>query len=88
MAAYICSIETDAIEFDQEWVILHPDQFTVTKLNESGGLCWSLLKTEQPAERLISELQHQYNITEDEARQDVAEFLEQMITIGLVRHAS
>ncbi|WKB35475.1 hypothetical protein QS257_18380 [Terrilactibacillus sp. S3-3] len=33
----------ETVQVDDEWVILNPETYTVTKLNEAGGRCWSLL---------------------------------------------
>jgi hypothetical protein len=87
MQRYVRSTDSDAVEFDQEWIILHPDQFTVTKVNEVGGICWSLLHEPQTVQSLAGHITEQYDITGQEAEQDVGQFLQRMKEIGLIRHA-
>jgi len=87
MERYVRTTESEAVEFDQEWIILHADRFTVTKVNETGGLCWSLLKQPQTIHSLALSLAEQYDITPEQASQDVEHFVRHMMKIGLVRHA-
>jgi hypothetical protein len=77
----------ETLEVDQECMVLHADQFTVTKLNEVGGICWSLLKEAQTVQSLAEELQRRFDITQDEAEGDVRAFLEELTKLGLVEHA-
>lgn len=87
MATYIRTTDAEAVEMDNEWVVLHADQFTVTKLNEVGGVCWKLLDAPQSLESLAGEVQKLYDIEENEAVQDIRLFLDRLLEIGLVRHA-
>ncbi|UUZ80819.1 PqqD family protein [Paenibacillus sp. P26] len=82
------SMNVEALEVEQEWLILNADQYTVTKLNEVGGLCWSLLKEPRTVDALASELQNHYEITAEEAESDVETFLSELMQLGLVEHAS
>ncbi|WP_020618754.1 PqqD family protein [Paenibacillus daejeonensis] len=77
----------EAVEMDDAWVILNPATFTVTKLNEAGGLCWNMLREPCSPETLAEALRTSYAISAEEANADVQSFLEQMEHIGLVRHA-
>ncbi|MBP3038606.1 PqqD family protein [Bacillaceae bacterium Marseille-Q3522] len=67
-------------KLDEEWIILDLDQLTVTKLNQLGGTCWRLLKTPQSAETLTKSVQ-------DCDEEDIAAFLNQLFTYGLIEHA-
>lgn len=89
MVKYVWRVESSqAVEMDKEWVILDPAQFTVTRLNESAGLCWTLLKEPATAEALVAEIMKEYEIAEADARIDVNSFLARMMEINLIRHAS
>lgn len=80
------SVET--MEVDQEWMILHPEKYTVTKLNEVGGLCWSLLKDNQTIDTLTQELLKEYVVEEEKIRQDVLKFFDELFQLGLIEYAS
>ena len=89
MTQYVWSEEcNEAIEMDNAWVILNPVTFTVTKLNEAGGLCWNSLKEPRTSTSLAEILKETYMISDEEARADAQAFLEQMEQIGLIRYAS
>ena len=49
---YIQKGNYEATELDGEWIILNTDQYTITKLNDEGGHCWSLLNEVQTADSL------------------------------------
>ncbi|MNP29483.1 hypothetical protein D3C76_1225100 [compost metagenome] len=87
MATFIRATESEAVELDQEWIILHPDQFTVTKINEVGGICWGLLKEPQSVTSLAGLIAERYEIDSKEAEADIEAFLLHMKQIGMVRHA-
>jgi len=88
MTQYVWSEDcSEAVEMDDAWVILHPGQFTVTKVNETGGLCWNLLREPSSPDTLTAALLSSYAITAEEAQADVEAFLSQMREIGLIRHA-
>ncbi|CAG7613257.1 hypothetical protein PAESOLCIP111_01580 [Paenibacillus solanacearum] len=82
------SMNVEVMETEQEWLILNAEQYTVTKLNEVGGLCWTLLKEPQTADSLALELQKHYDITAQEAVQDVTTFLTHLDQLGLIEDAS
>lgn len=77
----------EAVEMDDAWVILNPATFTVTKLNEAGGLCWNLLREPCSQASMAEALRASYAISAEDADADAQAFLEQMEHIGLVRHA-
>lgn len=88
MTTYIRATDSEAVEMDESWIIMHPDQFTVTKINEVGGVCWSLLKEPQTIDSLAAHLSEQYEIAPQEAQQDIEQFLAQMQQLGMVRHGA
>jgi formylmethanofuran dehydrogenase subunit A len=85
---YIRAADTEAVEFDQEWMILHPDQFTVTKVNEAGGMCWNLMSKPQTVQAMAEHLTEQYEITAEEAERDILQFLQRMQEIGMIRYGA
>ncbi|MEI7026104.1 PqqD family protein [Paenibacillus sp. y28] len=88
MKLYRRMTEADAFEMDQEWMIMNAEQCTVTKLSESGAVCWELLKEDQSMSSLVAGLQEIYDVTEEEAIRDIDSFLTEMIKAGLVQYAS
>ncbi|WP_035206555.1 PqqD family protein [Metabacillus indicus] len=77
--------DCETVEVDGEWIILHTENFTVTKLNESGGLCWSLLKEKTSAGALLKSIRpFSAHYTET----DIQLFLDELTSCGLIEHAS
>ena len=69
------------------WVVLPLGQGTVSfngmlKLNESGAFLWKALETGADAEGLVQALTGEYTVSQDQARADVAEFLEKLVQAG------
>lgn len=73
---------------DSEWVILDAAHFTVTKLNEVGGLIWELLKQEASMEMIVDKLVETYDVSRQHALADALTFMEQLAHIGVVMRAS
>jgi hypothetical protein len=84
---YKRSTNVEAVEVDQEWMILHAEDYTVTKLNEVGGLCWSLLKEEQSVRGIAEEMSKIYGVAAEETQGDIESFLAELLKLGLVEHA-
>lgn len=79
----------DATELDGEWIILNTDDYTVTKINEAGGICWSLLNEAQTAETLTRSLLDIYGIgDEEQIKKDVEEFLLNLVGYGLIQNVN
>lgn len=53
-------------------------------LSESGALIWEQLSEERTEEELVKALLREYQVEEAAARADVAAFLEQMRTLGIL----
>lgn len=88
MAQYIHKGKYEATELDGEWIILNTDDYTVTKLNEVGGICWSLLSEAQTSETLAQSLMEKFSLSENDIkiRKDIDEFLLNLSQCGLLQH--
>ncbi|MGG3564225.1 PqqD family protein [Neobacillus rhizosphaerae] len=88
MNQYIQKENCEATELDGEWIILNADQCTITKLNDVGGHCWSLLKEIQTAETLTKSLLEKFSANDDkhQVRKDIDEFLNNLLQYGLIEH--
>jgi hypothetical protein len=73
---------------DEEWIIVHADASTITKLNEVGGICWDMLGEKQTSAALARELQLRFEIAEERASHDVELFLNELMKLKLVEEAS
>ncbi|MGM7721195.1 PqqD family protein [Metabacillus sp. Hm71] len=87
MKQYIKISDYETIQLDDEWIIMNTDNFTVTKLNDLGGLCWTLLDQPQTLQSLSQSLKNVYNIKNESLHQDIEAFLSELIKYGLVQHA-
>jgi len=84
--AYKRTVNAEAFEVEGEWVIMHADQYTITKLNELGGLIWTKLEQAQTSDSLVAEILDVYEISEQEARADVEAFVQELLRLGLIDH--
>jgi hypothetical protein len=90
MTHFIQKGNVEAIELDGEWIILNTEQYTITKLNGVGGLCWSLLNKIQTVETLTNSLVEEYKAVQnkEQVKQDVEEFLSNLSECGLIEHVN
>lgn len=86
MRQYIKKNTFDCTQLDDDWIILNTDNFTVTKVNEVGGYCWTLLESKQTAETIIKAVQKEYPTIEDLTTQDIEQFLDELLQYGLLTH--
>lgn len=77
----------DITQLDGEWIILNANNFTVTKLNEMGGFCWSLLKEKQTVESIVQSIKEDCDDEHSVEAADIEHFLKELIECGLVVHA-
>jgi Coenzyme PQQ synthesis protein D (PqqD) len=85
METYIRQADLEAVEMDGSWVVLHPGDYTVTKLNALGGVCWELLTKEQSVQSLIEKIQSDYEVSSEIVQNDIKQFLNEMVDAGLVK---
>lgn len=85
---YIQNGNNEGTELDGEWVILNSDQYTVTKLNNVGGYCWSLLKEVHTAESLTEKVLEMYTGHQSsmQVRREIDEFLISLLKFGLIKY--
>ncbi|MDP4083190.1 MAG: PqqD family protein [Bacillota bacterium] len=88
MTQYIQKAKFEKTELDGEWIILNTEDFTVTKLNEVGGLCWALLNEIQTVETLTQSLLEKFSSQNnmEQVKRDIEEFLSQLVHCGLIQH--
>jgi hypothetical protein len=90
MTQFIHKGSYDATELDGEWIILNTDDYTVTKINDVGGICWSLLNKSQTVDTLTQSLLDIYEIGENEeqVKKDMEEFLNNLVECGLIQNVN
>lgn len=88
MTQYIQKGKYEATELDGEWIILNTDQYTITKLNDVGGHCWSMLNEVQTADTLTQSLLKKFSTTENEqqVKKDMEEFLANLVQCELIQN--
>lgn len=84
MQQYTRKSNYETTHFDDEWIVLNTDNYTLTKLNETGGFCWSLLNEVQTVESLSNFIVHNYGAEFDHVKEDVELFLKDLLKCGLV----
>lgn len=75
---------TKAVEMNGEWIVLDAENYLVTKLNEMGGWLYNLLREGLGEDELVKAVTDAYDITADQAQQDVSLFIEQLVSHGLI----
>ncbi|ULL16613.1 PqqD family protein [Paenibacillus sp. H1-7] len=88
MTKYVRKNDYEAIQLDGEWIILDADNYTVTKLNETGGFCWSLFTEAQSIETLMHAVRDRYKQVDETIEQDLEAFLSDLYQCGLIENAS
>jgi hypothetical protein len=88
MIRYIQNKNCEATELDDEWIVLNTEQFTVTKLNEIGGFCWSMLSEAQTIDVLVQAVEEEFETGESKEmiKKDLEEYLAELIQHGLVQY--
>jgi hypothetical protein len=88
MKQYIQKGNVDATELDGEWIILNTDQYTITRLNDVGGHCWSLLKEVQTADTLTQSLVEKFFLhqNKEQIKEDIVDFLANLEQCGLIQY--
>jgi hypothetical protein len=85
MTRYVQKGKYESTELDGEWIILNTDDYTITKLNEVGGICWSLLNEVQTVDTLSESLLVNFtggNV--EQVKNDIQEFLVNLVQCGLI----
>lgn len=89
MNKYIRNKQFDiTTNFDNEWIILNTDKFTVTKINDIGGFCWSLLQQPQSVHTLTQAVKQEYKEVDGTVEEDIHHFLSELLTLNLIDYAS
>ncbi|MFE4114861.1 PqqD family protein [Priestia sp. YIM B13448] len=88
MKQFVRNQDMEAVQLDSEWVILNTEAYTVTKINELGGYCWSLLESPCTIPALIKSLQTDYQIEGELSFEDMESFLSELIEYGLIEYVN
>jgi hypothetical protein len=88
MTYYIQKGNYDATELDGEWIILNTDQYTITKLNDVGGYCWTLLKEVQTVDSLLKSVTKRftYSANGQQVKEDLEDFLVNLLQCELIQY--
>lgn len=88
MTRYVQNMKCEATELDDEWIVLNTEQFTVTKLNDIGGFCWSLLTEAKTIDALVDAVNQEFGSdgSRDMIKEDLEEYLAELIQCGLVQY--
>ncbi|AWD67032.1 MULTISPECIES: PqqD family protein [Priestia] len=84
MTSYIQKGGYEVMEVDSEWVILNPQAYTVTTLNEVGGYCWKVIENKKTLAEIIKAVAAYYNTEAELIKGDIQHFLNKLIDCGLV----
>ena len=60
------------------------DLGSIYSFNETGSLIWQSLETPKGLSELISAVEQEYAVGQEQAERDVTQFLDDMLSVGLV----
>jgi hypothetical protein len=60
------------------------DLASIYSFNETGSLIWQSLETPKGLSELISTVENEYAVEQEQAERDVMQFLNDMLSVGLV----
>lgn len=87
MTRYIRKSHLETVRVDEEWIVLDTNDFTVTKLNDVGGFCWSLLEGATTVDALAQAVREEYADVNESVAKELERFLSELVECGLVQHA-
>jgi hypothetical protein len=64
------------------------DLASIYSFNGSGSLLWERLESPRGVDQLVNDLEREYDVTHEQAEQDVTEFLKDMLAVGLVEKST
>ncbi|GKS10519.1 hypothetical protein YDYSY3_15190 [Paenibacillus chitinolyticus] len=76
--------DTEVMLLDGEYVIMQMNRQSITRVNEVGGMIWSLLSEARTVHELVLCLQDHYETTYQTAENDIHLFLQQLEQYDLV----
>jgi hypothetical protein len=86
MKQFIRKGDYETTHSDDELIVLNTDESTVTKLNEQGGYCWSLLGEVQTVESLSKAIQQKYGSDTINKKSNIEVFLLKLMEYGLIKN--
>jgi len=84
MTVYKASTNYLYSEIDSEAVILDVNSGTYFGLNEVSNRIWQLLQTPASEPAIIEQILAEYDVSPEEAKKDLHNLLEEMLSTGLV----
>jgi hypothetical protein len=61
------------------------DLASIYSFNHTGSLIWQALESPKPLAELISLVEHEYSIEHEQAKRDVEQFLQDVLSVDLVQ---
>lgn len=86
-ASYIQNTNVETTRFDDEWILLNLDQYTVTKINKTGAYLWSLLREEQTVDSLYEVVVAEYGFDSSNkiAKLMIEDFLSELLEYEVIQ---
>lgn len=80
-----CNPDVAGADLDGELVLLDTRTGVYYGLNRVGAEVWRLLAQDWPVEAIIGHLLENYEVEAEQARRDLARFIDGLVACGLVR---
>lgn len=82
---YIINPKVFSRKINNHLVILKEDENFCRELNETATLIWELLQKGNYLEIIVHLFTREYSISENVARKDIKDFIEEYVRLGLLR---
>jgi len=85
---YIQQSGCEATVLDDEWIILNTENFTVTKINQVGGFCWSILREAQTMDSIVESVERHFQHSGIVHKGEIEDFIMQLERCGVIQNVS
>ena len=81
---YRWEANVESMDVQGDWIVMHPENMTITKLQDVAAYIWSRLRDPATTAELVNDVLSVFAVTRDVAEPEVAEFLHELIRIGII----
>jgi hypothetical protein len=74
----------ESVDVEGDWLIMHPETMTITKLEDVAAYIWSNLKNPATATEVVDAVLSEFAVSREVAEPEVEKFLSELMQIGLL----
>ncbi|KPV39334.1 hypothetical protein AN477_22850 [Alicyclobacillus ferrooxydans] len=81
---YRWGAQVESVSVDEEWLVMDPENMSMTKLEDVAAFIWSRLQMPCTIDALVSRVVVEFDVSRAQAESDVVQFLNELQVMGLV----